>query len=295
MPDEQEKREPQEDGGSKMLPIIIGAIIIFAILTSWERGGGETERYTVSGVPIESEMPLDQLERLKQIALYNTTTRFSEYTCKFGLSAISQPSRQGYLIKFDEGPMGVKIGRSEAVISGSTGNDLLKACHAFACLREGIDCPQDMNSLRWVVENAQSMSVIIDEEAGARAGRGFAEIEGVLSFIQSKKLDEDEDGVFTQQEVDANEYFIYPFIMENNTCRMQGFNNLVQTLDPSNRTFDCDSITPAIVLEHSGEKSISREGDRIILRGDDEALHSAAIILRDVISPEWIRHVYNLR
>jgi hypothetical protein len=76
---------------------------------------------------------------------------------------------------------------------------------------------------------------------------------------------------------------------------MQPLNNLVQRLNGSNETFDCARISPAIVLEESDANSIGLVDSRIILKGDDRRLHSEAIILRDVLAPEWIRRVYGMR
>jgi len=194
----------------------------------------------------------------------------------------------------DEGH-GVYFGKDEAVIKGASDSELLSACHAFTCLREGIDCPSDFKSLKWMVQEADSISLIMDSDAKAKASRGYAELTGVLSYIQSQRVDTNNDGKIKQSEVDGNEFFIYPFLKTSQGCRMQPLNNVVQKLNGSNKTHECSEISPAIVLEKAENNSITVEDDRITIRGTDKGLHSGAVIVRDVLAPEWIRKVYNLR
>ncbi|MFH1403103.1 MAG: hypothetical protein ABIH11_02410 [Candidatus Altiarchaeota archaeon] len=275
-----------------MLPVLL--LVLMALFYFMSRP--ETTTSYVSGVRIVSEIPMKdfQTPRYEYIALYNTTNSDMELTCKFGLSAISQPSIKGYKINIESGETGVYLGSREAWIRGASQQDLLDSCHAFICAREGIDCPE-FSSLRWFIRDAGSMSVILDSKGEMNAGRGYAEIVGVLSFMQSKRVDVNGDGIMNQSEIDANEFFIYPFLMENGTCSPQPFHTLVENWTGGNESYDCAGIAPSIVLEVSDEDSISVEDGRIILRGDDRALHAEAIILRDNLAPEWIRRLYGFK
>jgi hypothetical protein len=272
-----------------LLPVAI--IVLFAVIYLMSRP--QTTTHYVSGVKVVSEIPLEEFQKARYdyIALYNTTVTKAELTCKFGLSAISKPDIRGYRIKIGEGDTGVYLGRREASIKGVGQQEMLDACHAFMCLREGINC-SEFSVLRWFVKNADSMSVLLDSDAGMEGGRGYAEVIGVLSFMQSRRVDVNGDGFLNQSEIDANEFFIYPFVMENDTCIPQPFHNLVENWTGGNETYDCGSIAPAIVFQISTEKSIKVDGDRIVLSGDDRALHDEAIILRDTLAPEWIRRIY---
>ncbi len=266
-------------------------IVVFALAYLWPKPTTEYERY---GVRVVSEMPLERLQAMHYIALYNTTVSASELTCKFELSAISEPSLQGYRIRIDEGDQGLYLGEKEARIRGGSDEEILESCHVFACLREGIEC-MDFGELEDYFRGADGMSVILDEDAGVKAGRGYAEIMGALSFMQTKRADLNRNEAVEQWEVDENDFFIYPFLMSNGTCRTQPFSTVLQNWSGTNQTYDCSNIGPAVVLRPSNTSSIRLSGGQVVLTGDDDRLHSASVILRDVIAPEWIRRLYGYR
>jgi hypothetical protein len=251
------------------------------------------EESVLYGVKVTSEMPIERLQGMRYIALYNTTNSPAELTCKFGLSAISIPSVNGYLIKFEEGEAGIHLGLKSATIRGSTESELLMSCHVFACLRDGIECPNFL-LLESFIDNADSISIILDSEVDQAGGRGYAELVGALSFIQSKRADRDGDGILEQAEVDANEFFIYPFIKEGDLCTAQPLNNMIQNWSRTNETVECARIAPSISLVDSDEQKIEATNERVILYGNGDKLHTSAIIVRDHLIPEWIRRVYGL-
>ncbi len=271
-------------------------ILLFIYASVYYLSRPNTTTTYVSGIKVVSEIPLENLASPKYnyIALYNTTETNSELTCKFGLSAISQPNIKGYRIVITEGDTGIYLGQKEAQIKGRNQEELLDACHTFMCMREEIDCPE-FSKLRWFALNAETMSIILDKEAGMDGGRGYAELVGVLSYIQSKLVDTNKDGFMEQKEIDANKFFIFPFIMENGSCTPQPFHNLVENWTGGNDSFDCNELDPAIMIKISDEKSIKIDGRRIILSGDDKTLHDESVILRDAIAPDWIRRVYGFK
>ncbi|MFC2162806.1 hypothetical protein ACFLRF_03920 [Candidatus Altiarchaeota archaeon] len=285
----------QESGGWwkreywNLLPVAI--VILLVAVYFMSKPVTDVEYH--SGIKFVTEMPIEKLrqERYDYIALYNTTATKAELTCKFGLSAISTPDLRGYKVSVEEGDTGVYLGLQEASIKGATQTDILDACHAFMCVREDIDCVS-FDSLRWFIRNSDSMSVILDPESGLGGGRAYSELIGALSFIQSKRIDKNLDGQLSQDEIDANEYFIYPFVIENGSCVPQPFHNLVENWSVDNETYDCGNISPAITVKLADVNSITLADGKLSISGDDEALHAGGIIVRDTISPDWIRRVY---
>ncbi|HHQ45391.1 MAG TPA: hypothetical protein ENN13_04560 [Candidatus Altiarchaeales archaeon] len=274
--------------------IIVVLLILTASYMLYTRSGGVKYEAVVAGVKVSSEIPLEELKEKHYIALYNTTKIREELTCKFELSALAESHINGYLVKFEAGPQQVYLKKNEALISAGNGAELLASCHAFSCMLSGINCPDDFNKLKWIIDASPDVALILEEQAGASAGRGFAELEGVLSYIQASKVDVNNDGILSQSEVDANTFFIYPYIKsgEDGLCRLQSFHNVVQSTDSSNKSIDCSIIEPAIILEVADYNSISSDGLKIIIRGDGKGLYAGSIIVRDVIAPEWVRRIY---
>jgi len=271
--------------------LVLGALVVVLFLLAYivPKPAKETTEY---GVKVVSEMPLEQLQRMENIALYNSTATPAELTCKFELSAISKPDIRGYRIRIQEGDTGIYLKDKEAVIKGATQEDILRACHVFACLRDGIECPNFLE-LDSLLRNAKSMSIIVDKNIDKEGMMGYAELVGVLGFIQSKRADRNKDGLVDQAEVDSNEFFIYPFIKDGEICEPQPLNNLIQNWSRSNRTSVCRDIAPAIVIANSNQSAIRIGGDQVWITGSGNTIHTGAIIVRDFISPEWIRRLYN--
>ncbi|MFH0863426.1 MAG: hypothetical protein V1875_10435 [Candidatus Altiarchaeota archaeon] len=253
-----------------------------------------SEQSYVYGVKIVSEIPTDQLKYMTSIALYNTTATPAELTCKLELSAISMPERTGYRIRIEEGDTGIYLKAKEATIRGRTPEDMLRACHVFACVRDGVNCSQIVD-VEGYLADAPVMSVILDKGIDQATGRGYAEIIGALSYYQIQKADANGDGQIDQAEVDANEYFIYPFVKDGDVCTPQPLSNMVQNWTRQNESAACGNISPAIMFLDANETSIRIDGGKIVLAGSGDPAHTASIVLRDVISPEWVRafHGYN--
>jgi len=227
------------------------------------------------------------------IALYNTTKSRAELACKFELSAISIGDLRGYRIKIEHGKTGIYLGKRDAVIRGMTDEDLLAACHVFACMRDNITCPQNFSAMKSMVDKADSVAVVLDSGAGSEAGRGYAELVGVLSYIQADRVDTNHDSILSQEEINNNTFFIYPFIKQNDTCTMQPMHSLIENLSKSNMSRDCD-LEDAVYVLKSDRSELKVEGSKVILSGNDKALHTEAIILRDTLDPEWVLRIYNL-
>jgi hypothetical protein len=290
------EQEDGDEGGDGWFVTVGYALIIlmfslFILAYVMPKSTTESEMF---GVRVVSEIPLERLQRMEYIALYNTTSTPAELTCKFELSAISKPDPRGYRIRIEEGETGITLREKDAVISGRTQGELLNACHAFACMRDGVECPNFME-LDSFIRQAKSMSLIIDSKVDSVGGRGYAEIMYGLSYMQSRKADANGDGVINQSEIDANEFFIYPFLKEGDVCNPQPLNNLIQNWSRTNRTSDCSEISPAIMLVPSNRSAITVSGGQVVVSGDGDGIHTSSIILRDFISPELIRRMYGFK
>jgi hypothetical protein len=289
MPD----RESEQGGGGGNSGKIIGAValIMLFLVVAARLIPAPTDMTYVHGVKVVSEIPLESLQARRHIALSDDVSSKAQMTCKFGLSAVSRPDPQGYVVEVGGGDTGIYLGSDSAYIKGASEEDILRACHIFACIRDGIDCP-GIDRISGLMGNAASISVIIDEDVGGAGARGYAEIMGALSFYQSRVVDVNRDGIISQAEVDLNDFFIYPFVKSGDMCEAQSFVNAVQNWSGRNETLECSRISPAIVLLRSKNASIRFDSDRIVLEGDDEELHTASVIVRDTIDPSWIRRLY---
>jgi hypothetical protein len=287
-----DKGEEDKMGTYWTVVFVIGGAVMLLFVVAAVMPRPTTQNY-VSGVKFVSEFPLDELSDMKSIALYNTTATPAELTCKLELSAISQPDRMGYRIQIGSGDTGVYLKLKSADIKGRSEEDILRACHAFACVRDGVNCT-DFGEVEDYINNANYMSVILDGGVDQAMGRGYAEVMGALSYNQIKRADINGDGL-QQGEIDTNNFFIYPFLRNGSVCMPQPMSNLVQNWSRTNETVDCANIRPAIIMTSSNESSIRLVDGRIVVSGSGDSAHTASIILRDIISPEWVRafHGYN--
>ena len=87
---------------------------------------------------------------------------------------------------------------------------------------------------------------------------------------------------------------IFPHIKENNECKLQPISTTFQTLNATNETFNCNELHPSIILMKSERNAIEVNNGDVIISGDDDHIGSACIILRDAVSPEFIRSLYRM-
>jgi len=287
--EEADKKENNAVLAIKIIAIVIMTIFALAYFTP-----KPTEQHSRFGVKVVSEIPLERLEAMTLITMSNKSSTPEELTCKFELSAISKPSPKGYNVLISEGDYGIYVTEKKAEIKGSNPAQILTACHAFACLRDGIECPQDLMAIDDFLLDATSMSVILDEDVRSAGGRGYVEIMGALSYHQNGVADTNNDGKVEQAEVDANEFFIYPFLMSDGMCTAQPMHTVLQNWSGEDEPIDCAKIGPAIFIKKDREAYMRFEGSHLVLAGPDDKLHTEAIILRDIISPRWIRRMYGL-
>ena len=291
------QNEENEDGkkDSKLANIIMILIFAFISLTALSIILPKPTTQSIEyGVKVVSEYPIEELRDKQYLAVSNDTMTPAELTCAFELSAISKPDPKGYAIHIQEGDPGIYLGQKQAYVKGRSQDEILTACHVFACLLNDIECPSFLE-VGSFIENTDSMSIILDAEAGSAAGRGYAEITGVMSYLQSSRVDLNNDGFMDQSEIDQNDFFIYPFLKEADMCTTQPFNNLVQNWTKNNETLPCENIGPAIILTQADTARIFIENNQLFITGDSDQIRIGSIIIRDAISPGWIRRLYGFK
>jgi len=178
-----------------------------------------------------------------------------------------------------------------AYIRGQTDDELLQACHAFVCLRSGISCPKNLMEIKNITQKNRDMVIVLDNRTGQDAVMGFIELEGAYGYLQAQYADANGDGLLNQTEVTNNRYHIYPYIMNGDTCKLLDFRNAIEELNITNDTTPCE-FRSAVILQKSKTNGIAIDGQRIMITGDDQSIHTGAVIVRDILAPEWIR-VFN--
>lgn len=247
----------------------------------------------VAGVPVYSKIPVDSLANRTATIGLHTYSSGAETTCNLELSGVltasgSVPDRKGYDIQLERGPQQIVLDWKGAYIRGESDDELLKSCHAFVCLREGLDCPKNMMDMRNVTLKNRDMVIVLDNRTGSDAIMGFVELEGALGYLQAQLADANGDGVLNQSEVSDNKYHIYPYLMNGDTCKLLDFRSAIETLNITNDTTACE-FRSGIILQKANSNAIAIDGMKIMITGDDSHIHTGAVIVRDIIAPEWIR------
>ncbi|RLI93267.1 MAG: hypothetical protein DRO89_00435 [Candidatus Altiarchaeales archaeon] len=248
---------------------------------------------TVAGVNVHSQIPISEIQYLKNIALFNNSNKAAT-TCNFELSAISTVDRYGYRVFIERGEKGIYVQRNAVYIRGNTDREILQACNVFSCIREGIECPENLWEIRDIIVNSKRINVILDINLKGPALRGYGDVLGALGYIQGENVlrDINGDGKIERWEVEENLIRIFPHIKEDNECKLQPISTAFQKLNATNETFNCSELHPSIMFTKAEKNAIEVKNGDVIISGDDDHIGSACIILRDVISPEFIRSLY---
>jgi hypothetical protein len=275
-----------------------GILIGFGGYNLWVNLQGQYAYETeISNIPVYSQIPLEDLQKWERIALFRNDNKGAT-TCNFEIAAISIPDKKGYRVNIKKGPESLYIRRKSAEIRGSNEEEILDSCHVFACLLSGVKCPENFQELRRKIPQENRMNLVLDTRLGSNGIRAYTEILGVLGFIQAKLVDIDKDKKFSDAEKLMNKVFIYPYMKNGSECGLQPFKNLVQGMIESNESINCDEISSGIFILKSEDEGVKNEitvkNNKILLLGDENTIYKEAIILRDIISPKWIRTVYGL-
>jgi hypothetical protein len=287
--------EEEKTGNATTIALVIIMILIAAGLYMQIQPKSQTYDYTltVAGVPVYSQIPLEEIQYLRIIALFNESGKAAT-TCNFELYALSTVISDGYGINIEEGDKGIYIQKNAAYIKGNDEDDILQACNVFLCMREGIECSEGLWGVKDSIVDARMVNVILDKDLRGTALQGHGEIMGALGYIQEENrlTDFNGDGRIEEWEVEKSLIKIFQYIKDGDECKIQHTTTMLQKLNTTNETFKCGDLHPSITLVGSEKNSIEvRDGD-VTVSGDDEHMGSAGIILRDAISPEFVRALY---
>lgn len=247
----------------------------------------------IAGVPVYSRIPVESLENRTQAIGLHSYDSGAETTCNLEISGVllaggASADRRGYDIQLQRGPQKILLDWKGAYISGETDDELLASCHAFICLRNRLSCPKELMSIKNITRKNRDMIIVLDNRTGRDALIGFVELQGVLGYLQAQYADTNRDGLLNQSEVSNNRYHIYPYMMHGDTCELLEFRSAIEQLNITNKTAPCE-FRSAIILQKSRTNGIAIDGQKIMITGDDRSIHAGAIIVRDILAPEWIR------
>ena len=271
----------------------IGAAYMFFSTPSY------THKITIAGVNVESDIPLDEVTSWRFIDLRDSKDR-DILTCNFELSAISLHDRDGHAIIVQKSDStGIYIRKGSVLIEGDSPDNLLNACHAFACLRENVSCPDDLDLIYRKSREWKRINILLDSRLGVDAVSGYGDLLGALGYLQAQTAgpsDLNNDDVITREEMEASMedkmLLIFPYTLENNSCISQPFNSALQQINKTGNVFECSNLTPSIRFLKSDVNRMTVEDGNIIVEGDDIHVHTGAILLRDIIAPEFISKLY---
>ncbi|MEA1924973.1 MAG: hypothetical protein U9M95_03800 [Candidatus Altiarchaeota archaeon] len=254
---------------------------------------------TIAGVKVESDVPLEEVTSWRYIDLRDSKDR-DILTCNFELSAISLHDRNGHAIIVQKSEStGIYIRQGSVLIEGDSSSNLLNACHAFACLRENVSCPDDLDLIYRKSREWKRINVLLDSRLGVDAVSGYGDLLGALGYLQAQTSgpsDLNNDDVITRQEMEESMedkmLLIFPYSLDGSTCTSQPFNSALQQINKTGDVFDCSELTPSIRFLKSDRNRVSVEDGNIIVEGDDIHVHTGAILLRDIIAPDFIARLY---
>ena len=274
------------------------ALVIVAVIAAcavYVYNQQDVPRYSkkVAGVQVYSNIPFEDFSKKKVVALIDMPGTKAETTCNFEISAVSTLDPKGYLVRMERKPAAVYLDWKEATLSGESDEEILAACHAFICLRDEIACSADIMDIKNITLKNMDMVIVLDNRAGPAAMKGFVELSGALGFLQAQLVDKDRNGIVEQSEVNESKIHIYSYIMQGEVCKLQHFQDALQITNVTNDTTECN-FKSGIILERSKSNAITIDGRRIIISGDDEHIFIASVIVRDILSPEYVRFLHRL-
>jgi len=276
------KEKPQEEPGSKTNydPVIKALIVIVLIvfsayaylsLTKPKDPAQDSYPYSdeILGIAVNSKFPLESLQNFKAIALLNSSDP-AVTTCNYELSAISSLIKKGYIVRVERDSPGIYITEDGAWVRGRNNEEILSACSAFACLREGISCPDGLLDVTQILAKQEILHLVIDSDLGEKSfQKGIIAIGYALGTIQSQTGAP-----------------IHTWLRNGDTCI------IATVLDSTGLTkpdiienISCESIDGIHLLD-SEQGEIRIEGDRITLQGSDGQVYAGTVIVQNIIAPD---------
>ena len=293
------KVEARKEGSTSKVVLVI-LFVVLAFL-SYRYFSSQKETSTVIyGVKVVSDVPIaDSIVKIQSIGVALLKTELKGgITCNLELLSSLVENQRGYPVSIQEGEQGVYLYENAAYLKGMGERELITACNAFNCIANNITCPSDISLLGRFLSSSDEVNLVLDSTGGQNAGREYAEIMGALAFIQVEKIDVNKDGIPSQYEItnlSGNFLAIRPYVMYNQTCKPQQLHNLVETYEPlENESVDCGRLMNSIFVLNSTENKIVLDQSNIFLFGNNDHIYDEAVILRDALSPRWIRVLYRV-
>jgi len=237
----------------------------------------------VGGVSVVSTIPIEEVRAWKKLALLRSSDP-AITTCNFEIAAVSKGDRYAPVIKISKGETGIYITKNKVEIKGKNDEELLKACHAFLCLRDNITCPSDWNTIKTIFWESRELNLIVDANLSGTAATSYAELLGVLSYVQSARMDLGRE----------SKIYIHPYLRIDKKCFPQPLHNFHQNLSVnSSSPQNCE--IPGLHIYRGRKNAIYMEGGKVILEAEESKIHTGVVILRDAIAPDYIRAIYGMK
>ena len=279
----------------KIEVIAVVSIILFLGGYMMSRDGQpviEPDKYPfkefISGANVYSTIEPREIASWQNIALYESDLP-GALACNLQFSTLkARPEAQVHTIGYESGEQAVIITERDITIRGEDRTQIQYNCNVVACLLSNLTCPTDLDDIKRIMWYTNELNVIFDSTLSSSSMGAYAELMGPLGFYQIMKADVNKDGTLDEREEAANKIFIKPFMKENDSCIPQPLKNFVQNPNQTdNRTRDCD-ISPGLYLAEGPLKKVSVEGRKIMLQGDSNALRASAIIVGNIIAPDFM-------
>ena len=271
-----EEKETKTNYDAIIKALVVIVLIVFsayAYLTLTKPKDPAQDSYPYSdevlGIAVNSKFPLESLQNFKAIALLNSSDA-AITSCNYELSAISSLIKKGYIVSVERDSPGIYITEDGAWVRGRNNEEILSACHAFACLREGIECPDGLLDITQILAKQEILHLVIDSNLGEKSFRkGIITIGYALGTIQSQTGAP-----------------IHTWLRNNDTCIIATVLNSTGLTKPNaTENVSCDSIGGIHMLD-SGQGEIRMEGDRITLQGSDSQVYAGTVIVQNILAPD---------
>jgi len=253
-----------------LIPIVFGAYAYLS-LTRIIDPANDSYPYSsrVLGIDVRSKIPLASIQNFKTITLLNSSDE-AITSCNYELSGLSILDIKAYLVRIERDNPGVYIKDDGAWIRGRNNQEILEACSAFACLREGIICPDSLLQLPGILASQERINLIIDSSLGEKSfQRGIITVGYALGTVQSQ-----------------SKAPIYTWLMHDDTCFLATVLNSSGLSKPNGtENVSCDSLD-GISLRNSSRGEIKIHGNGIILQGNDDQVYAETVIVQNIIAPD---------
>lgn len=274
-----------------LLAVLAVAAFLYGYWATRPEGEPKPADYPIQevlyGARIYSTIPPEKVASWNDLALYDNPLP-AALSCNLEFSSLKpNPQIKYQEVEITDGESGIYIQENKAAIKGANPDEILYNCHVFSCLLSNITCPRNLEEITGVMWFADEFNVILDANLSSQAAAAYTELLAPLSYYQSMRADVNGDGVLDDSEVARNTLLIRPYLMSDGSCVPQPLRNLIQNLTVSNESVPCD-FASGVFIEGGGVNGIMVDGERIFLRGDTNSLRASAIILGDVVAPDWL-------